>query len=126
MSAHINIHQADGVTCFTVVGEVTAEMLLDAISRQWSRSTTPNALWNFLDAGLSNLDAEALSRIAGESRRHASLRGRQAKTAFVADKPAELILLRLYGAISGTVQPNIRFGFFPDLESARAFIAAAP
>lgn len=115
-------HDADaGVVLFIMRGRVTLEDFLEAGDAHFGRHATPRAVWDLRRADLSGLEVEDLKRVAARSREAAVSRS-DPRTALVVDSEADMLLARLFDALSETRESPVIYEVFFDLEPAWAWL----
>lgn len=87
------------LTLFLVSGDVAAEDLMAAIETHYGANPTSISVWDLTCSDLSDLDMQALVRVADCARRYSQQRSNP-RTIFVVRLEQETFLIRLYKEIS--------------------------
>ena len=111
-----------GVSLFHVKGQVGPDDIIQAFESHILEYPVADTIWDLREADLSELDIDGLKRIELATRRTWTSRGEGARTAFIANKQAERILMELYRTITTSTPSPIHYKIFSASDEARAWL----
>ena len=112
-----DIDLENDLTVFTVVGSVTANEIVAAISEFYESDVTSNVLWNLNDSDLSQIDSSDVKVIADLSVKYAEKRS-SGRTAIVGSNDLAFGLSRMYEMTKEFVKLPFETKTFRDIDEA--------
>lgn len=110
------------LTVFSVQGSVTADDFVTAVRSNYGKHPTRNAIWDFTQCELSNIDTKALITMSDVAKEFAGKRS-DPRTVFVVDDQQERSLIRLYEDILEMCGSQIECRMVPTLKEAYEMLA---
>jgi hypothetical protein len=114
-----------GLTVHRVCGELQGHDLRRTGKRFYAQGVTPNVLWDFSGADLTQIASEEIIRIVGEVKAYAHSR-EGGRTAFVLTADVNFGLGRMVEMASESMDMPFVFRSFRSLEEAAAWLGIDP
>jgi hypothetical protein len=112
-----NIYSENDLTVFTVIGKVTANEIISAITDFYEGSVTSNILWDLTKGDLSEIGSSDVEIIADLSVKYAEKRP-SGKTAVVGSDDLAFGLSRMYEMTKELVKLPFETKTFRDIDEA--------
>ena len=111
-----------GVSLFEVHGRLQSDAFIQAITKHWTDTPTPHAVWDLKFAQLSELDAASCHRIATAANGLAKFRGKHPQSVFVTRDNSEYWLLRFFIELMESRNSPISYRIVHTMEMATRYL----
>lgn len=112
------------IVLFSVLGSTSAGDLVDAIERHYGEHTPDVVIWDFLGAGISQIDVASMKQVAQVARERSGAR-RDPHTILVLPRDNGSALGRLYSELSQLQGSPIRYDVVASRAEAFALLGIA-
>ena len=109
------------LSVFEVSGRAPVDEYVRVIETHFPIHKSKNALWDLTQADLSYLDKSGISRIVDSANVVARYRDAGGRTAIVATRDVELVLLKIYSSLNELQGSTITYRVYDDLDDALAW-----
>jgi hypothetical protein len=115
------LEKEDDLTIFTVIGETTAEALIEQLEPFMAGEPTSLVLWNLTEGTMANISADGFRQVVAKVKPNA-FRRKGGKTALVFSKDVDYGLGRMVEVFTGVAEMGFETKSFRDVASARQWL----
>ena len=118
----VEVDEGLNVSVFRVAGNVSADEFVRVIESHFPVHPTDHSIWDLTDAVLSGLDKVGIVKIAEASRAVTRYRRADGRTAIVASRSVERVLLKIYADVNQLQGSPRDYRFYDNYPDALAWI----